>query len=303
MLNFLTTHSEDPQALKFEFDMRSMTLDGWRQSVTDATDTCLPQLNQQALTFKAAQWPTARIQFFGTLNSPPKPAAHPNTNPLDTSATPPEIRLLFGRIDREAPGTTAQMQGGDMTFLHQLSIFSLDRTTAVQILTQTPGMDSVYAAIQSLVKSNQAVLEKAATLSSALRVTTSSDDTPTSSLNDQGGQTEKKPVSAETNPPSLHMLIDLTPTDLDELYNNTVDLSVGITLKQNLGKIPPEDGADNPNAGPVWQQRSIHTKLIMGIGEHTFLGTLNPPSNSGIDKSSDDSRIWLAFIHTVLVNR
>jgi hypothetical protein len=231
---------------------------------------------------------TGKEEFLGTLSDEPQ---FGEVEPQKAI----EVRLAFGRVDfmEIAPPDPAGRSGVNGTLEHQLSFYSLPREAAREILagSQKPG-DS-YAQVQALVGRNEAKLEHITVLK-----TKSGQRAVAEEVSERYFATTPQPKSTGSSTTiekrNCGVTLEIEPT----IGSNGV---VDINLVPQMVRLVSNPGISTTYpAQPVFECRKVTTSLSAALGEQAFIGTFNPPGNTGLNGQEDTDRVWLGFVQTTL---
>ena len=251
----------------------------------------LPSFDVQRTNNAPTYFPYEKIRFLGTYIHPPP--ASPTSKPPGKPGEGPEMSLLFGKVSRMqlAPGALAN--GRPAHLEHQLSLYSMDRDKALLVLSRKQEPDSAYQAVQLLVKSNDAKLERL----SVLRT-----DSGVKSNYDEATEIPYPIGRANTTVQDVGFSEELRPDFPGHAQFLTIDLTKCQILSY-LGNFRGEGiaGALNKDQ-PVFGNQSLVTTIHSALGEHELLGTFSPGENTGIAAPTESGKVWLAFLRTTAVN-
>jgi hypothetical protein len=252
--------------------------------------TCVvpqPVFNAQRVNVGALLFPYGPIWFVNTFNPPPLPVTAKKGQASGQPAEP-QMGLIFARASRIRYEPTAETVEPFAPLDVEISIYSMERGLARQVLAEPPKGDSTYRAVQSLLTAGQAKLEHVAVIRSPVGVKSNTSEVAEKIYTTGGDDqwiTQDLGFNAEVR---------------TDLIGNGSLLSFDVTQCQfltDLGSSQAEGLAGALTATqPIFQVQSLTTKLNSALGTHTLLGTLNRAGDTGIPGQSDDGRVWLAFI-------
>lgn len=256
--------------------------------------------------------------LLGTMSRPPA-----------TPDRPAETSLAFVRmaINRDRPEGAAPNIGA-LGYLEQtLWVYSMARSDARELLGADYKPGEMYAAVQTLAKANKAHLEHTVFLPSqpgvqamfnenaVLRAPAWINPVPpdTSTIQDRN----KPPGAAKGNDapalftmkmPGLNIGLsgdlgaEVGPADaLIRGLPLTADVYANIWWRADLGNL--QIGGHplaNPER-PAMELRHLDGYFRCYANVPSFLGTLNPPRNTGVNDRKDDGRAWLCFLRVAPV--
>lgn len=258
---------------------------------------------------------TGEAVFLGTLNPPITPGA-----------AAPGMEVVFGRVlvNKNRPEAAAPAVGAVGYAEHVMMFYSLDRSAARDLVVENVKPGACFAAVRALAEKKQAKLEHVFALASQSGVRARSDEnivahepggsTPIVGLTEvrAPGEAGKPPAPAafpyiRTMAGKNHGLgVELEsivgpPDALLKGLPLAADLKMTLYWRADLGSFKP---AGIPPLYPetgVCEQRKIENALTCYVGVPTFLGTLNPPRDSGVTDRKDSGRVWLAFVQVTPV--
>jgi hypothetical protein len=247
-----------------------------------------PVFNTQRVNVGALLFPYGPISFVNTFNPPaPLPVAAKKGQAAAEPAEP-QMGLIFARASRIQYEPTAETVEPFAPLDAEISIYSMPRELARQVLAEPPKADSYYRAVQSLVTAGQAKLEHIAVIRSPTGVKSNISEVAektSSTGGDDQWMTQDLGFNAEVRA---------------DLIGNGSLLSFDVTQCQFLTDLGPPQGEGLAStlaaSQTIFQLQSLTTKLNSALGIHTLLGTLNRAGDTGIPGQSDDGRVWLAFI-------
>jgi hypothetical protein len=242
-----------------------------------------PQFITSRLNLGHAYLPFGKMQFLGTLSfeaSEPQPEDR-------------EMTLAFGKMDLipVTPGPPTMSKTAILE--HQISLYSMDREQAMHVLNQEQKMDSAYQAVQSLVKTNQAKLERLTvcrTNGEKTRLDEVREFPYPISFNDTEAVTQDTGLTIEITAKFIANT-SLVTLDLDTRWPRLLGELKGET-------ITPASGGPLP----IFEVPGVTTHLHSALGEHELMGTFSPSANTGLTIPQATNRVWLEFIRTSAVN-
>ena len=247
-----------------------------------------PVFNTQRVNVGALLFPYGPIWFVNTFNPPaPLPVAAKKGQTAGQPAEP-QMGLIFARASRIQYEPTAETVEQFAPLDVEISIYSMERDRAREVLAEPPKGESFYRAVQSLATAGQAKLEHIAVIRSPAGVKSNTSEVAEKIYTTGGDDqwiTQDLGFNAEVR---------------TDLIGNGSLLNFDVTQCQFLTDLGPPQGeglAGTLTASqPIFQMQSLTTKLNSALGTHTLLGTLNRAGDTGIPGQSDDGRVWLAFI-------
>jgi hypothetical protein len=251
-----------------------------------------PEFAAQRVNTAPAYLPYNQIRFLGTYS--PEPLVSPPPQPPKPGDKMPEseMTLVFGKASLMQLDLGSLQDAKPSRLELQLSLYSMDRNQALQILSQKQEPNSAYQAVQSLVNADQAKLEHLTVLKAESGLKSNIDEVterPYSVVGreiftqDVGFSEEMKPEYVGSSP---FLTIDITKCN----------------LTNDIGHLTANRTAPYNQTQPLFQVQSLVTMINSGLGEHELLGTISPPENTGVSSEKDDGRVWLAFLRTTAVN-
>jgi hypothetical protein len=278
--------------------LENTTLDGFVNVSADdrpiASPTAQPKFSTQRVNTKPPYFFFDQIRFLGTYSPMPKDSWPQKAPVSGDKITESEMTLVFAKATQVQldPGALKDVKPSQLEL--ELSLYSMDRDKALQILNQKQEMDSAYQAVQPLLKAGQAKLEHMTVLRTISGIKSNIDEATefiysSSALGelttqDIGFSEEMKPFFAGASP---FLTIDISQC---QLLNYVGNLHVeGVSAPYN-------------ETQPVFGLQSIVTAINSALGEHELLGTISPPGNTGVNDQKDTGRVWLAFLKTTAVN-
>ncbi len=93
--------------------------------------------------------------------------------------------------------------------------------------------------------------------------------------------------------------IELEPVLLPD--GRHVDLSLVPEHVRYLGRTTGHPLLERYQEQPLFATQLLRASVSAVVGSHTFLGTLNPPGDTGMPGSKDDGRTWFVFVKAALV--
>jgi len=75
-----------------------------------------------------------------------------------------------------------------------------------------------------------------------------------------------------------------------------IELDSTIESVSSPGALDGSGMAKREPQAPVFERRKLQSRLVVPLGAHVFLGTLNPPGPDGVNDRMDSGRSWLAFV-------
>jgi hypothetical protein len=251
-----------------------------------------PEFTTQRVNTAPAYLPYNQIRFLGTysptpLVSLPPPPPKPGDKMLDS-----QMILVFGKASlmQLDPGTLKDAKPSRLEL--QLSLYSMDRNQALQILSQKQKPDSAYQAVQSLVSANQAKLEHLTVLRTESGIQSNIDEVTERPYWTGGAEFVTQDVGFSE---------EMKPSYVGSSPFLTIDIT-NCRLLNDIGHLTANGTAPYNQTQPVFQIQSLVTMINSGLGEHELLGTISPPENTGVSSEKGDGRVWLAFLRTTAVN-
>ena len=251
-----------------------------------------PDFTTQRVNNGPAYFTYGKIRFLGTYSPVPLislPPQAPGVKPGDS-----EMTLVFGRASQLQLTPVVMKDGKPSRLECEISLYSMDRSQAREILVRKQEPDSAYQDVQALVKAGQAKLEHMAILRTDNGIKSNLDEMaeityPTGS--NGGTETQDVGFSQELKPDligeSSLLTIDLTKS---QLLNDTGRLQMtGISMPYNESQ-------------PLFELQSLATQINSGLGEHELVGTISPAEDTGVNDQLNTGRVWLEFIRTTAVN-
>jgi hypothetical protein len=283
-LIFKSTPVFDPKIGQIVLFFESTHLDGFldqRIRKNEATIIPTPHFANTEVQLKTFLT-FGKSQFLGTMNSESKAS----------QAKDPEITLVFGKMDLIPIPPGMPTTSKTVVLEHQLSLYSMDREKAVQVLDQKQEIDSAYQAVQALVKSNDARLEHLAIARTDGAKSEVKESTEYLYPNSQTGDqwvTQDTGYKADITP-SFNATTSLVFLDLDTQWLKYLgDLKGTVIVATHASQ-------------PIFEMPSATARLNAALGEHELIGTFSPATNTGLGDSASPGRVWLEFIRTTVVN-
>jgi hypothetical protein len=239
-------------------------------------------------------FPFEKIRFLGTYSPVPPESLSPPTPQPANKVEDAAMILVFGKVSQIHlnPGATAG--SNPVSFEQQFSLYSMDREKAREILNQKQEMNSAYQAVQSLVKTNQAKLEHL----SVLRTNTGIK----SNFDEVAEVTYPTFASAEFESQDVGYSGEVKTDFIGRTSLVSIDLTKS-QLMNYLENLPTEGVAPSYHQStPLFELRSIVTRLNSGLGEHELLGTISPAGDNGVPGQKDTGQVWMEFLQTTAVN-
>ena len=324
-LEFEALLSADGRGCNLNFGLGASRVIGWRGF--RASPQMLPQPGARTevcdLTTSVVMR-TGEPALLGTLT--PSITAQPENR---------ERTLVFGRVltSRERPEAPAP----EVTSLghceHLISIYSMDRTAARDVIAKEAKLGGIHAAVQALVGNGQAKLERICSLPSQPGMRAKLDE---GVIGRQPGSISPVPVIGAPRDEQSKRQLDVFPSksqiassapwsrsvvgkdfglnvELESVVGPAdallkgiplvVDLNVAIRWRVDRGILKAAEGVPLYVQTSVQEIRGLDTSASCYAGVNTFLGTLNPPRATGVNDRKDTGQAWLAFIRVTPVKQ
>jgi len=283
--------SQDNKTCDMNMVPQTVRLAGFRDEAPGLKPAGQPIFETQKFT-TAQILATGRNELLGTFSRAPREES-PGADPQESE----EVRLAFGRVDlvEIPPGKLLRSPDDSGTVEQRLTLFSMDRDAARNILAAPPAPGACYAAVQALVDQGKARLERTNVL-----ITKTGQRAVVEEVREIRYAVFDNAADFETRNTGLTMEIEPTLG----LYG-IVDISIVPQLVQFVGDFQgsgPTGAAAKYPPSPLFRTRKITTALSAGLGEQAFLGTFSSPGDDGIEGERDDGKVWLAFLLTNLVH-
>lgn len=81
---------------------------------------------------------------------------------------------------------------------------------------------------------------------------------------------------------------------------SVTDLNFSLDHTENRGPLQGPPLMNRYPARPVFASQKVTTSLTASTGRQCFLGTLNPPQDTGVNERKDDGQVWFAFVKVTL---
>ncbi len=81
---------------------------------------------------------------------------------------------------------------------------------------------------------------------------------------------------------------------------SVTDLNFSFEHTENRGPLQGPPLMNRYPSRPVFASQKITTALTASTGRQCFLGTLNPPQDTGVNERKDDGQVWFAFVKVTL---
>ncbi len=240
-------------------------------------------------------FPYEKTCFLGTYNPIPEDSVPSKMTKPGSPIPESKMRLVFGKVSRFQLNPATVQADPPSGLEQQFSIYSLDRESARQILSQKQEADSAFQAVQELLKTNQAKLEHLSVLRSTNGIKNNFEETAeiTYSTGGAGPQftTQDVGVGAEVKSAfighSSLLTLDVTKCQILNYLENLPVEGVAAYFNQSMA---------------LFEVRSITTSIHSGLGEHELLGTMSPAGDNGVPGQKDGRRVWLEFVQTTALN-
>ena len=306
----------DARTCNLNFSFSVERLHGFTEFRTDAHGKPVAMANhgkREILTSLVVR--TGEPIFLGTLNPPIAPGAAAIS-----------MEVVFGRVlvNKDRPEAAAPAIGSVGYAEHVMMFYSLDRGAARDLVVGNVKPGACFAAVRALAEKKQAKLEHVFALASQSGVRARSDENivahePGGTAPGVGLTEVMAPGEAGTPPavaafPYIRTLSGKNHglgLELESIVGPADALLKGLPLAANLkltlywrmdtghfkpAGIPPL----YPETG-TQEQRRLDNVVTCYVGVPTFLGTLNPPRDSGVNDRKDSGRVWLAFVQVTPV--
>lgn len=259
--------------------------------------------------------------LLGTRNQPPT-----------TGGEAPEIGLVFGRVlvRNERPEAALPPSGPVGYAEHLVSVYSVERAAAREILVADVKPGASFQAVQSLLQKKQAKLEHMISLPIQTGMRALSEENiisnqPNGAATNAGFAEPAKPAKAggeaTAAKPATAGRVSYFPTmagknlglslQIETLIGPpdaslkgtplVADLTLLLSWRADAGTLKgPPALAAYPET-PVAESRKIESTISCYAGVPTLLGTLNPPRDNGVNGRKDTGRVWLAFVQVTPV--
>ena len=258
------------------------------------------------------------------------------SRPPASSGETAEIGVVFGRVlvSKERPEAAMPPSGPVGYAEHLLSFYSVDRAAARAVLETEIKPGASFQAVQTLLQKKQAKLEHMVSLPTQTGMRAKADENvisyqpggtasgvglsePSKSselpAKAAGEDTAAKPGAAARVPyypalsgKNLGLSVELETVigPSDALLKGAplvADLNLLISWRADAGNLQgPAALAPYPETG-VAESRKIQCMISCYAGVPTFLGTLNPPRDNGVNGRKDSGRVWLVFVQVTPV--
>ena len=78
-----------------------------------------------------------------------------------------------------------------------------------------------------------------------------------------------------------------------------VDINIAPGIVRDLGGLQGNGVARKYPAIPVFETNKVTTSIAAPMGVYAYIGTFNPPGDTGVNGRKDTGKVWLGFIRTV----
>jgi hypothetical protein len=208
---------------------------------------------------------------------------------------------------------------------HIVSFYSMDRAAAREILSNETKHGGLYTAVQSLLEKKQAKLEHVSSVLSQPGVRAKSEESlfarqpgnisPAPVIGGSQDQSKRLPdlVLSKNQVPSaapyvrsvagkdlgMSLEIESVIGPADALLKDVpliVDLNLSLLWRADAGILKVPEGLPVLPEGGVIEIHGLDSSLSCCAGVPTFVGTLNPPRETGVNGRKDSGRAWLVFV-------
>jgi hypothetical protein len=251
---------------------------------------------------------TGEPVFLGTLN----PAA-------GVAQEGGDMAVVFGRVlvDKDRPETPMPALGAVGYAEHVLIFYSMDRTTARDLMAGNTKPGAAFAAVRTLADKKQARLEHIVSVPSQAGVLAKTDE---NIISQQPGGTSPLVGLAEI-PQSrdepdkrvgfhyvrtmsgknlgLSVELDSVVGPADALLKGlplAADLNVNLWWRADLGSFKAAGALALYPETSAAESRHLQHSLTCYVGVPTLLGTISPPRDTGVNERKDTGRTWLVFV-------
>lgn len=248
-----------------------------------------------------------------------------------------ETSLVFARIvvNKDRPEGALPPASAVGFCEHLFSFYSMDRAAAREVLAEEGKPGACFAGLRALVEKKGAKLEHVLSIPSQSGMRTKSDENvvikqpggaspivgltgvtvqrngPQKSAPADGGNAlpavARTPYFPTMSGKNVGLSVELDsvtgPTDaVLKGIPSVVDVSYSLSWRDDLGNLKA-DGvlAHYPETG-VQEGRRSENAVSCYAGVPTFLCTLSPPRETGINGRKDSGRVWLVFLRVTPVN-
>jgi hypothetical protein len=234
-----------------------------------------------------------------------------------------DMAVVFGRVlvNKDRPDAPMPALGAVGFAEHVIIFYSMDRTTARDVMAGNPKPGAAFAAVRALTDKKQAKLEHVLSLSSQAGVQAKTDE---NIVSPQPGGTAPpiglgQATTASNEPGKTRVAFPYIPAmtgknlglsaELDSVVGPADASLKGLPLaaELNLNLWWRADAGNLKTTPPIYpetgvaESRHLQNSLTCYVGVPTLLGTLNPPRDSGVNERKDTGRTWLAFVNVTPV--